>query len=399
MKCLGIYLGSLLLFFGQMAAQDLVLDKLSDCDTLDHVQHMLEDSVSNSCRSPRDEAERKLMSQLRYVPRANVCLLPAPPTRRLAGFSCIDIAETGRRELVCYRTISRRALKEYQDKNDATQGYRYKKAAAGCSSTNGDATDAADSLFPEVLAVIGKPELGFIVGMGDEQKPHTRAYHGFGDLDPELHISGSALEVFDMIKVDSGDGDSQGENSVAEGDWNFDIIDAPPESQRDFARAFQQASGQRFAVRLRIVNINSAHASKTPCDTRKDNLDSWQEAIGSYLEDQGFRSLTHAELSTTPFSNTDQMRDFVARHMPFGRRKTNLGPHVVFRLDDEDTDCVKFALVIVTEPEQQVKNDFGGFGLSTYTIGLCRDAGGPDDILDSLIDDETDVIKDGVKKQ
>jgi hypothetical protein len=399
MKRLGLCLGSLLLLFGQMAAQDLVLDKLSDCDALDRVQSMLEDSVSDSCRPPRDEAERKLMSQLRYVPRAKVCLLSSPPTHRFAGFSCIDIAETGSRELVCYRTISSRSLKEYQNKDDATQGYRYKKAAAHCPSTNGDAADAPDSLFPQVLTVIGKPELGFIVGMGNEKKPHTRAYHGFGDLDPELHLSSSAFEVFDMLKVESSNADNEGDNSIAEGSWNFEIIDAPPESQRDFARAFQQASGQRIAVRLRIININSAHASKIPFDTRKENLDSWQEAVGSYLDDQGFRSLTRAELSGTPFSNIDQMRDFMAKHMPYGQRNNDLGPHVVFRVKDDDDDCNEVALAIVTEPKEGVSNDFGGLGLSTFTIGRCRDAGGPGNMLDSLIDDETDVIKDGVKKQ
>jgi hypothetical protein len=94
---------------------------------------------------------------------------------------------------------------------DALEGYRYKKDAAHCPSTNGDAADAPDSLFPQVLAVIGKPELGFIVGMGNEKKPHTRAYHGFGNLDS------SAFEVFDMLKVESSNTDNQGENSIAEG--------------------------------------------------------------------------------------------------------------------------------------------------------------------------------------
>jgi hypothetical protein len=401
MKRYGLCLGALLLLLGQMVAQDLVLDKLSDCDTLDSVQSMLEGSVSDSCRSPRDGAERKFMSQLQYVPRVKACLLSSPPTRRLMGFSCIDIAETGSRELVCYRTISHRALKQYQDNDDATLAYRYKKAAARCSSTNGDAADAPNSLFPQVLSVIGKPELGFIVGIGDERKPHTRAYHGFADPDPELHLSSSALEVFDMIQVKAGDGNS-GENSTAEGEWKFDTIDAPPESQRDLARPFERVSGQRIGVRLRIIVINSARSSKIPYDTRKANLESWQQAIASNLEDQGFRSLTRAEMSSMPFSNTDQMRDFIAKHMPYGKREfgdRTLGPHLVLRVDDDDDDCNKIAEAIVAEPEQDVKNDFGGFGLSFFTIGRCRKAGGSDDILDTLVDDTTTIIEDGVKKQ
>ncbi len=401
MKHLGIYFGSLLMLVSQMAAQDLALDKLSDCDTLDSVQSMLEESVSASCRSPRDEAERKLMSQFQYATRVKTCLLSSPPTHRLTGFSCVDVAQAGSREVSCYRTISHRALKEYQDNDDPKPAYRYKKAAAGCSATNGDARDAPDSLFPQVLSVIGKPELGFIVGIGDEKKPHTRAYHGFAEPDPALHLSTSAFEVFDMVKVEGSDGDSD-DNSVAEGEWKFDIIDAPTESQRDLARPFERVSGQRIGVRLRIIVMNSAHSSKIPYDTRRANLESWQQAIASSLEDQGFRSLTRSELSSTPFGNIDQMRDFIAKHMPFGQRDIGdraLGPHVVFRIDDDDDDCTKIGEAIVFEPEQDVKNDFGGFGLSFFTIGRCRKAGGSDDILDSLVDDATQIIQDGVKKQ
>lgn len=401
MKHFGIYFGSLLLLVGQMAAQDLALDKLSDCDTLDSVQSMLEESVSASCRSPHDEAERKFMSQFQYAPRVKACLLSSSPTHRLTGFSCIDIAQTGSREVVCYRTISHRALTEYQNNDDAKPAYLYKKAAARCSSTNGDARDAPDSLFPQVFSVIGKPELGFIVGIGDERKPHIRAYHGFAEPDPELHLRTSAFEVFDMVQVEAGDEDS-GDNSVAEGEWKFDIIDAPTESQRDLARPFERVSGQRIGVRLRIIVINSAHSSKIPYDARRENLESWQQAIASNLEDQGFRSLTRAELSSMPFSNTNQMRDFIAQHMPYGQREfgdRTLGPHLVFRVDDNDDDCNKIGEVLVAEPEQDVKNDFGGFGLSFFTIGRCRKAGGSDDILDTLVDDATQIIQDGVKKQ
>ena len=47
-------------YLPQSSPKICILDKLSDCDTLVRVQNMLQESVSSSCRMPRDEAERHL---------------------------------------------------------------------------------------------------------------------------------------------------------------------------------------------------------------------------------------------------------------------------------------------------------------------------------------------------
>jgi hypothetical protein len=62
-------------------------------------------------------------------------------------------------------------------------------------------------------------------------------------------------------------------------------------------------------------------------------------------------------------------------------------------VDEEDDDCNKVAYALVTEPENDVKNDHGGLVLYIFTMGRCRGEGGPDDVLDPMIRTETKTWK------
>jgi hypothetical protein len=383
-------------------AQDLRLDKLSDCNTLAQAQSMLQQPVSRSCRSPRNRLEERLISMVQITPRLSACLLVTPPTARLAGFSCIDLGYQGTRELVCFNSIDDRAVRKYQDNYDPEWAYRYKRAAAGCLGTNGDASEAANSLFPQSLFPIAKGRFGFVVGLGGSRIPLARAYHGFGSIDPGVAYSGSDLEVFDMIQIVSVQSPPAADSTDSIGDWKFDIYDAPEESQRDLVRPLEQASGKHIGVRSRVITISTTHSSNTPFQNRASDLERSQQAIADDLKGEGFRNLTPAELGSMPFGSTDGLRDAIIKNMNYGTRAflaRTVGPHVVFVVNDEDDDCNKLGEAFVFEPEKEAKSDHGGMGLSVFTIGRCRSDGGPDEVLDSIVQQETSVLKNEVRQQ
>jgi hypothetical protein len=397
-----VLLFCLLQLSAPLLAQDLPFDKLSDCDALAQVLRALQRPISRSCRSPKNQLEVRLMHHLQMTPKLSSCLLEGTPTNRLAGFSCIDLQSKGNRELVCFHPIAGSALRKYRDNYDSARTDRYKQAAANCPGTNRDASEAPNSLFPEVLYPIAKADFGFVLGLGTSRLPLARAYHGFGSVDPSLAIDTSAIEVFDLTKYEPGQASQRETDSTASvGDWKFEIHDMPRESQRDFARPFEQASGERIGVRFRLIMITTGRSSNVSLDYRKTHLEGWQTAIADFLEGEGFRNLTRQEFASTPFRNTDAMRDFMVKHMPYGSSEfasRTLGPHLVVLVDDDDARCNKIAEVIVGEPEEGVKNDHGGMGLMAFTIGSCRDDGGPDEVLDPLIQQETERLKKEVKQ-
>lgn len=392
----------LLLMSAGALAQNPPLDKLSDCNGLGQTLSMLQRPLSRSCRSPRNQLEERLMSNLRMTSSLSACLLVTPPTARLTSFSCIDVDIQGNRELACFRLIDDSVLRKYQDDYDPALAYGYKQAAANCPSTNRDASEAPNSLFPQLLFPIAKPSFGFVVGLGDSRIPLARAYHGFGNVAPDLALTGAAIEVFDVTQYKPGQANQGGADSTdSVGDWKFEINDMPRESQRDFARPFEEASGERIGVRIRMITISSGHPLSIPFQDRQSDLDSWQQAIAIYLTGEGFRSLTRQEFASTPFHNTDAMRDFMVKHMPYGSSdfvRRTLGPNLVVLVDDDDNDCNKVAEAIVAEPEEGVKNDEGGMGFMVFTIGRCRDDGGPDAVLDDLLQHETEILKKEVKR-
>ncbi len=381
-----------------MLAQGLNLDKLSDCNTLGQVQSMLQRAVSRSCRLPRDPLEERLMSRLQIAPRVSACLLATPPTDRLAGFSCVDLDFHGDREVACFRIMDDRAVRTYQDNYDAKAAYRYKRSAAGCPGTNGDASEAANTLFPSTLSIIGKPVFGFALGFGTAKIPQTLAYHGFGSIDPALGLTGSALEVFEMFHVQTDNKETNAIDSF--GEWKFDISDVPAQTRRDFITNVEQASGMRIDLRVRIIAITTTHSTNTSAGDRKNHLEEWQRTIGNDLKGDGFRELTAKELANTPFRNTDDLRDLMLKNAPFGNRDflhRTLGPHVLLLVKDDDEDCIKVAEGMVMEPEEGAKNDHGGMGLIAFAVGRCRSDGGARKVLDGLIQQETELLEDQVQ--
>jgi hypothetical protein len=133
--------------------QNLRLDILSDCDTLARVESMLQRPVAASCRAPRNQFEMRLMSQFGSTSRLSSCLLATALTSGLAGFSCIDLGSQRDR-------VSSDAVERYHRDYDPAQANRYKRAAASCSATNQDASEAPNSLFPQSLNSVAKGDFG-----------------------------------------------------------------------------------------------------------------------------------------------------------------------------------------------------------------------------------------------
>ncbi len=342
------------------------------------------------------------MSNFRATPRLSSCLVVTAPTTRLAGFSCVDLGFQGSREFACFRLINDGAIRDYRERYDPGRSQRYKAASARCPGTNGDAAEAANSLFPQSLSSVAKGLFGFSVGLGDARIPTGLAYHGFGSLDPDLALGGSALEVFDMTQIAA----SQTNQAVADrtdvvGDWNFDINDMHRDARRDFASRFEHVSGERIGVNLRSITFTTSHSSEASIGDRESRLEHLQGAIEDYLGDNGYRSLTRQEMASTPFSNTDQMRDFMVKNMPYGNRdfiRRTFGPHLVFLVNDADDHCYKVAEALTAEPEEGVKNDFGGMAVIVITIGTCRDDGGASKVLNQTIDEETELLEKKVSR-
>lgn len=376
--------------------QNISLDKLSDCAMIYSLQRTLNEPASTSCRTPHDPAEQHLMSLLSASPQLRTCLLQKPPSNRLAGFSCFDIRGSGSREVLCFHGIAAHELQQYQDNYDPVVAYRYEASAMDCPATNKVASAAPNSLFPQTLAPIATASFGFVVGLGKSPAPAARVYHGFGLLDPSIGMGNRALEVVDATWSMQVTADQPGITRSAGATWREDVVDMPAESQRDFARPFEQAWGERIGVRMRIITISAGGSSQASSADRAGDVDAAQQGIASYLQASGFRNLTSSELANTPFGDTDKMRDLIVQHAPYGYRnslKGRVASHMVFMVDERVEDCNKVAEVFGVKPEEGVKSDRGGMLLNVFTVGNCAGNGDPNVILDQIIARETEIVR------
>jgi hypothetical protein len=410
-----------------LGQNELSFDKLSDCSSLAKMRTRLDHPLSDDCRRPSGRLETKIMSQLSESQGVSACLMSSPPVPLLSGFSCVDLSFEGAREITCFRSVKHRLLERYFEEYDSLYRARvlkYLDAAGQCAVGNGDATAAPKSLFPPPLKVLAKVNFGFALGIGNERT--SSAYHGFADVDPDLETALGAIEVFDILKVKqgitgelapaSGIGKLQvqkvsqiimtrqsqaggGKATTTEGRLKVEIDDLS-----DARDKMSEALGRQFNVpvdaKIRLFEFKYSGPKEVGLAKRKSDLDAWQKGVGSILSDARFRTLTRADLAGSRFRDPDELGSWMIRNLPFGQRdqaKQMFSPHVIFRVNDRLESCIRIGEVMLREPEEGVRIDYGGIALLMLDEGRnCDDA---EVSSDDVIDKATAYVKEEVNGQ
>lgn len=371
------------------------LDKLSDCQGLATLRSALNGPPSRNCRTVRNHLETLVMSQLASIPDAKTCLMSSPPVSGLSGFSCFDMAFKLGRELTCFRPVDKMQLDNYIDTYDSNYRERvveYLKVAARCPVGNGDATAAPNSLFPPLLNSIARARFGFVLQIGNER--NSQIYHAYADLNPDIDSSkAGAIEVIDFIKNVK---ETIIPPPACAGKEGITVnIDNSPDVRKTVENSFRQQYGARAVVKTRFVTLTYCGSENIPTSTKKNDLDEWLDQLKYELAVTDYREMEPEDFRGTPFRSVDDMREIIARNMPFGQRNSNrtIGPHLLVMVDDSHPQqCVATAEAMVLEPEENVKSDYGSVGLVFIGLGDCRTAQKAngtlsDQLLEKLIED------------
>ena len=379
----------------------LSLDKLTDCQGLASIQMMLRGKISTDCRRPRNALERAVESQFAVTTAVHNCLLSSPPTPRLAGFSCFEIMSNQQSELACFKPVDKSQLDDYLGKYASR--YRdkvllYLQDASRCPVGNGDAGAAPNSLLPAAFNSISQVRFAFALQVGSEKK--SQIYHAYADTDPQVDSSGpGAIEVFDFLNVSKAAVVQP--SACRSKDGIVSTMDDAQEGRRSVESTLTQKTGLHATVKMRFIDLTYCGTENVSDATKRSDLDDWQDQLKYILALTDYRELDDEELANSPFKNTDEMRDLMAKNLPFAQRNGNrtLGPHVVFLVDDAHRECAAVAEVMVLEPESEVKTDYGSIAILLLGVGDCRIAQRPGGTLsDQLLNKLTDEVRsDAVK--
>jgi hypothetical protein len=384
---------SVLLCTSAIYAQSVLLNKLSDCETLRTISSIVRGPVSTACRLPRNPLEREVMSRIGPSSSVRACLLATAPAPRLAGFSCLDFEVDGNRRLSCFAPIDSRAIENYHETYSPEIGYRYKAAAAACPITNGDADEAPRSVFPQSLGPVAKPEFGFVVGIGNTRQPLGLAFHGFASIDPRFGADGTALEIVDIFHNTSSEAAAAGTTNsrLTIGPWSVSIDDATKPAS-DLAQSIERMTGMNARAKIRLMEFKLTAGADGPTGSKKDNLAMLLESVVGDLEEKGFREPTQAEMRNMPQNPQEQILGSV----PYSQRDSlqrSMGKFSLM-ISDDDNGCGKSVSLMTILPASGVKNDFGGFGLNIIVFGPCREFGGAERTAADLLRRETRILTD-----
>jgi hypothetical protein len=379
----------------------IVLSVLSDCVSMGRISAHLNEPIERRCRSAESRLEAELTGQLAADPQVSACLLyPDSPTS-LTGFSCVDVTIPHYREITCVRPVDPATVSDYiahYDSEYRDGEYAYLRHATSCSVTNKSATTASPSLFPQILFRLAKPRLGFVTGIGTGLTPRGRAYHGFADVDPS--VSKGTIEVFDMFKADDSVLPTETSENIPKGITVS--VDDELEAARNYEKLVLNKAHINIAVRFRTIKITIGGDRNIPESRRRTDLDNWQSGVGDLLENNHFRELTSDELGQTPFSSTDDIREFLLSNGPFATKQTlgaTLGPHVLFLIDDHFEGCGRAAGVLVAEPQKGIASDYGGLMVYAIAFGYCGNSRASGEYLQQIIEKSTRYVQTQVRQR
>src|SRR5262249_1559278 len=132
------------------------------------------------------------------------------------------------------------------------------------------------------------------------------------------------------------------------------------------------------------------------------DLSTWLNGIASVLKKPGFREPTQSELASMHLNSPDDVRNMIVKNSPFGMRddmKKAMGSFV-FLIDDEFDSCVQVAEIIVTDPVEGAKEDYGAIAITTMGLGNCFRAQRTSATLsDALLATATRYLRNEVKNR
>jgi hypothetical protein len=247
---------------------------------------------------------------------------------------------------------------------------------------------------------VASPRFGFALQMGSSR--NVLGYHGFADADPEIASEGlGGLEVFDMFKKNgvSTPPSSTSSTPKASGDITLEIDDAL-DQRPEVEASMREQYGMPAIYKIRIINLKYTGDDQVPMEKRRSDLDAWLKIVTSVIKNVGFREPTQSELADMHLKSMDDLRQLFIEKSPFGFRDAYMKRigSVVMLMDDELARCVQVADLMVQEPENGVKEDYGGFGIVLLGLGdRCHRA--DDTLSDSLLASATRELRKAVKNQ
>jgi hypothetical protein len=376
---------------------DITLDKLSDCSGLAAIREKLDYPISISCRPPLGDMERRMMSQFNGPSDLHACLLRTNPIPKLAGFTCVDQAYKGTRELSCFRAVDKAILGDYVRRYESVYSRRvsqYLDAAAHCQVGNGDATAIKNSLFPETLKAIASAEFGFVLGLGKGSVTTSRAYHAYAQTDPDLHGTSGAVEVFDVVNIPGGKLPDQ-EPAMADRAPTLAVT----VSNLDGAAAAETLRNMYrlpVSVDARAFDFQYNGGKNVPFETKKDDLDGWQQGMADVFINAGYAEVPESEFEKMGLTS-DEVRDRLVQSLKFGQRKfvdQYLGPKLFMLFRDAPGDCGDVVDLFVAEPENNVKADYGTILMMAITFGHCCENSRRGRLINEVVDYIRSEVKD-----
>jgi hypothetical protein len=327
------------------------------------------------------------------------------PTDKLNGYSCVDLQINSDRELSCFRAVDSSVLAQYADEYDARYNSRaknYVREASKCPVGDGDAAEAPPSTFPAVFKAVArssrKKGFGFTLIIGKQAVRNCLAYHGYAELDPALARSSSgALEVFDMFKLNQA-ARATPEAAKAINRSGASIVDSS-EVVRQMETILSRRFGLPVTAKVRELELTYRGTQDIDWATRKSDLNTWQEGVGSVLKRHRYREVTRAEFNEMHL-DPKRLGDMISGLLPFGDRQTAralIAPNVLFLVNDESDSCTQIAEVFVVEPVEDVQEDYGQIVTVLLGAGNCRHQRRPSGSLsDEVLENVTDYVSEGI---
>lgn len=364
-------------------AADLPLNRLDDCDAISRMISLVRSTSAPSgpsCRSPSGPIERAVRDATNPAgPR--ICFLQELPAASMQGFRCLRYDAQGEAPLTCYRPISAADIEEYRQRYASVYAARvtsYLARAKQCPASNGDTSVAGLTLFPQVLAVAGKHEVGFISALGTTNPSDAAAVHGFATASPDVKAQGTEafeyLTVYRAIAVPSTAG-SPGE---LRGNWRLKIDDGN-ESSSQMEQAFRKAGAR---IQLRVFSVDIRRDINAPPYSRSGSLtERMASSLVKDLEQEGFTELDRSDIESKMGIKGGDLMSVIKEKMPFGNRSAGLtgenqSARILMKTSGSLT-CVKGdrgafgAAVMRSDGVKGVRDDYGNIGIFLFGVGAC----------------------------
>lgn len=365
----------------------MTFDRLTACGdiaTTSRAVRARDSSIISNCRPPNSALERGLYDRTAPPYRQNLCFLRAPPAPFLNGFGCASFRypEGPDTDLLCMRMRSDIDVAEYRRNYETRYAARvrsYLADAARCPASNGDSSVLAQG--PGNLDLIARYELGFMLSLGQGDTTDSYVMHGFAVPDPTLNSGAGVVEIVYLV-VTARPGLSgrpivdEARNAIG-GAWLLTVDDAR-DTERETNAALEQQGAPLY---YDMTNYEVKRLGSAPADNRdrRQVLASWERALRTRLEDEGFEYVSDARLRAETGSGYAEMRRQLTSgpQAPFGSRQNieRMVGDEMHILINEDIACaydgLMMAMIVGMNSTTRSPLDYGDVGVIIAGVGAC----------------------------